>query len=146
MSQLDGDIIVIASPLYLDFLTDAYGKDHVHSPIDTEAGGHDIQSAFKQLLEAADETQVITFVELNQAMHDLTWQEIVDLLAIAEGHGSGLVVYKDTFTNELAMKIEGVLKNPHVTLDAAKKEGSAEIRSAINSLLESPGPFNPELE
>lgn len=144
MSQSNGHIIVLGSVAYLDLLKDVYGEDRVHFPLDTKEWEHDKNVALAKLFEsAADET--ITILELNYAANRLTWTETDDLLKIVQEHKSGLVVLTDMYTKTLEEQVEGVFTEPHTVLDANTAR-FRDIQSAIDSFLESPGPFHPELE
>lgn len=144
MSQSNGHIIVLGSAASEDFLKDTYGEDHVHFPLDTAEWEHDRNAALDKLFKDAGNDKVVIIFELNYATNRLKEKETDDLLRIAQEHNSGLVVLKDMFTEPLAMQVERVFTNTHTVLDA-NKTGLVDIRSAIDSLLESPGPFHPEL-
>lgn len=144
MSKSNRHIIALASTLYLEPLKETYGENYVHSPDgDTFEGSQNKKSALKGLFEAAGATPVV-FLELNY-ITELTWDEIAELLIMAEVFKSGVILYKDSFSKMLATKIEGALTKTPIVLDTANKRGFDEIQTVINGLLEQSGPSHPEL-
>lgn len=145
MNKSNGQVILLGTAVYLDFLENTYGKDRVHFPLDTAEWKHDRNAALAKLFEDAGDDKVVMIFELNYAANGLKEKETNDLLIIAQGHNSGLVVLKDRYTKTLAAQVEGIFTDPHTVLDA-NTAGFREIQSAIDRLLESPGPSHPELE
>lgn len=143
MSQSTAHVILLGAAASLDFLKDTYGTENVHFPLDTSEWEHNRKATLTHLFEAAGDAPVITLLELNYAENRLTLRQTTDLLKIAQEHNSGLVVLKDMFTEPLAVMVEEVFTRRHVVLDA-NKAGFVDIRSAIDSLLEQPGPSHPE--
>lgn len=143
MNKSGGQVIFLGSAAYLDFLEDTYGKENVHFPLDTEEWKRDKKFTLNRLFEAAGDASVITYLELNYAANQLTLRQTTDLLRIVQEHNSGLVVLKDMYTEPLAVTVEEVFTRPHVVLDA-NKAGIRDIQSAIDSLLEQPGPSHLE--